>query len=579
MRALGATAGLRYYRLCGRAPTLVNYAGNRGSAVNSGGRVLDQVEDEVEVREPGSARPFLRSAAVILREIAFLLVCVSLALCTVLHWIDGSEWPYSNAEDVAQGSRGTRPQSSRLLIPWMIKGVGSVVSDELRFKTTSAIASRSMGEVLAVASLSKNTFHFPELVFQLGLDVLSLVGVGYLSWFFIKDARHSSQVLRFLCPASVLLAVHALDHYGPHYYYDFPSLCLFTMTLVVRRSSRGWVFYLLLFVTTLCKETSLLLVVPHLLLLPRMRSLAGLLHGTLFAATWSAARYLCIGDEMLGTVNLGTVFIPRNLEGIWELGGSVFASPDGFLLVGFAAVSCFGFWERKPPILRSTLAMVAPFLGLFLIGGYWTETRVLLELVPPVVVASLHSWWLIAWPRKGPTEVRRSFFVSFISLFVLCISASVASLVQRVEVVIADYSKLALVPYQRHAEASDLPVEGSAWDAPSNTRLGPRGVLIDLGGETPVAGFTISVDCNDRYLVRGLHGETPVFWHLVPPSEHVIGMRSRRVSTGSLAPPVVTALHVIPWSGDGLYSYGGLRIEDGDVPAETHYSEEVEGHL
>lgn len=405
-----------------------------------------------------------------------------------------------------------------------------------------------------------------ELAFLLALDVLSLVGVRYPSWLFVKDARHANQLLRFLCPLSVMLAVLSLDHYGPHYHYDLPSVFLFTLTLAVRRSSRGWAFHVLVFVATLSKETSLLILIPHLLLLPKPVSRAGVLQGASFVGTWTAARFVSTGTGLFSNDNVATRFIPHNLEAVWQPGRSTFADPGGVLLLGLAAVSCFGFWERKPPILRSSMSLVAPFLGLFLIGGYWTESRALLELGPPVVIASLHTWWNVARPTRGGAEAGRSLFVTVVSGYVLVVAAYSASMVRSVEARVAEYARPGLVPRLPLAAVREVPAEGSAWDGSESTRPYSRGVVVDLEGETAVAGFTISADGNDGYLVRGLRGDTLVFSRLVPMAEDEVGMRVRRVSLHGPERRVVTMLHVIPWSGDGFYGFGGLTLEEDVEP-------------
>ena len=79
--------------------------------------------------------------------------------------------------------------------------------------------------------------------------------------------------------------------------------------------------------------------------------------------------------------------------------------PRGFGAWGLLALALFGI-RGKCPFLRDCAWVLAPFLGLYLGGGIYGETRVLYETFPIVLLLGLESLALAV--RRPLTHARLS---------------------------------------------------------------------------------------------------------------------------------------------------------------------------
>jgi hypothetical protein len=168
------------------------------------------------------------------------------------------------------------------------------------------------------------------------------------------------------------------------YVYDFTTLFLFTLSLLIM-SVRRWDAYLLVFaLATLNKETSVFLVLIFGLYffsrLPRRQFLLlSIVQLGLYGVIQAAVRYTY-------RANPGTAFqwhVASQLE-VVEQALTTAPATVAFItasLVALAALIMYG-WTMKPPLLRAAIWILPFFLLLYAAGGYPGEIRAMLEVYP-----------------------------------------------------------------------------------------------------------------------------------------------------------------------------------------------------
>jgi len=285
-----------------------------------------------------------------------------------------------------------RPYAFRVLLPAAANLLAPLLDSHL------ALRIGIQSEVALGAGFFRSTLNgsaFPsQVVLILGMMYLSLVGIAMR---YLVARLGYNAALQYLAPPLLLGGTAAtFMRYG--YTYDFTTLFLFSLSLLLM-SYRRWIAYLLVFVTaTLNKETSILLVlifVVHFLRrLPRREFLVlSIAQLGLYGLVQGAIRYAYRN-------NPGSAVEWHLIDHLHALKNAATGMSAAFVLtsalvVAAAALIIYG-WARKPPLLRSAIWMLPCLLVLYTAWGYPGEIRAMLEVYPILALLVVPPQFVIA---------------------------------------------------------------------------------------------------------------------------------------------------------------------------------------
>lgn len=233
-------------------------------------------------------------------------------------------------------------------------------------------------------------FHYLEVFSVL---ILFIVFRYYVSQFFVRDVTSSvlciflfySLVSLFILPRIVPLT------YAIWFPWDVPSICLFTICLVLLHR-RIWLFYYLLFaLAVLTKQTAIFLAVVYLFTsMGHVKSRTVAVHFSLQVAIWLVIVY---GQYHVGGGNPFTMglFGLSNLQRNLVFLGRITNLPFLFSVFGYLWIPAVVFLPviRDSFVRRSMWVTVPYFLTVMLVGDV-SELRIYGELAPVVLVAFFH---------------------------------------------------------------------------------------------------------------------------------------------------------------------------------------------
>jgi hypothetical protein len=240
------------------------------------------------------------------------------------------------------------------------------------------------------------------------LIYISFVGIALVLRLLLKTFYEAPDLLLTLAPVVAIILLPIMVSY---FTYDYPSLLLFTLGLLLM-ARRHWVlFYAVFALACLSKETAVLL--PFIFLIDTRRRgwrWPFILHLAAQMAVWVTAFVtlrLVYGDQPGAFME--THLLDYNLPHLLNLSNyvrfnSIFL-PSGlnvFMLaiLGFLVVHN---WRQKPAFLRSALSMLVPLVGLTLFFGLIDELRDYYEAVPVVFALGFYS---VAKLFGSPLSVR-----------------------------------------------------------------------------------------------------------------------------------------------------------------------------
>lgn len=227
-----------------------------------------------------------------------------------------------------------------------------------------------------------------QVVLILIMMYLSLVGFAVTVWYFTGFLGYGNR-LRYLMPPLFLLGCVVFFGFG--YTYDFTTLFLFSLGLLLM-ARRNWAWFLIIFaLATLNKETAIFLVVVFALY---------------FFSRLPRSQFLALGACQLGLYGViegGIRFVFRNNPGDafeWHLDEQLPAFREiaqktpWLLLIWAAAVVVIAMlvlrrWNDKPAFIRVALSIFPFFLILFILWAHPLEIRDMLEVYPVVAFLML----------------------------------------------------------------------------------------------------------------------------------------------------------------------------------------------
>ena len=241
--------------------------------------------------------------------------------------------------------------------------------------------------VRALRYLGWEQAYLPEYLITLAVMYAALLGFTFTLRRLVSALYESEFWLADLTPIVALAVLPVFFKRGTHLVYDFPTLFLFTLGLLLIYRQR-WGSYYAVFVLGLCnKETAILLtlvfVLWHWERMPRRR-LA--LHVAAQIGCFAVVKIIL---ALVYKANPGALFEPHLVENIrlymrpyWF--GAVWDTLAVILLVGYR-------FSKKPAYLRRSLWIGLLLLPLFLVAGGYAEIRALYELFPIVFLLGFQT--------------------------------------------------------------------------------------------------------------------------------------------------------------------------------------------
>ena len=278
---------------------------------------------------------------------------------------------FTSLNDLLAGKADT-PYIYRVLIPQSAKLFAKIIPP-----IPHNLFSKS--EILQESFLNLNGDILPKEAFLvLFLTFLAMIGFIYVEKRFLFDLGFSQETQLIL---PILLLAHGLlftIRFG--YIYDMPQLFLFTTSLWLL-FRRQWKWYLVLFlITTLNKETSILLTATYAIYFYKRLSkkeFFKLLFWQLFPFIIIRIILLWVYRDNSGSVIYSNFFI--HVE-------KYKAFPIFLAITIFLFVTIFFLvknkWAKKNDFLRSAIIVPLLILPLYFYGGIPMEFRVFLEALP-----------------------------------------------------------------------------------------------------------------------------------------------------------------------------------------------------
>jgi hypothetical protein len=313
--------------------------------------------------------PFQRTAAAVL-----LLILALLALgAFVQSGVNG----YDRAMFTDQ-IHGTahRPYVTRALAPAVVRCICAAIPASARSRV-SGFVSTNLEKTERDKWLNKGTIDATEFIVAMAVIYASIIGFALCM---AALARTLYDAKPAACDAIALTAVAGLPCFFTWYayVYDLPHLFLFTSCLVLLARRRILPYLLVFLLTTISKETSILLVLVFILTWEKPFHWRGGLpwlaaQGIIFLVT-----RLCVSLYFMGTPGS---FLEVHLRHNLSLKPYSFGQFIALLAVGGAIAFR---WSQKPVFLRQALWIGGPLLVLTFLFGYLDEYRDYYEVYPVV---------------------------------------------------------------------------------------------------------------------------------------------------------------------------------------------------
>ncbi len=286
-------------------------------------------------------------------------------------------------DDMLTGE-GRRPYVTRVLVPWLTRGIAVLSPTSLHLVVETLIESNGIiGWLLREYWTPAN--YALEAMISLGLQLISLLGFAFTIRSLLNEVfifpRHFVEIYSLVA----LVGLFPMLFFG--YIYDFTSLFLSTLGIYLIVLQKKYGFLLVLMLAAINKETAIILIVPAILLwwdwpLPSLRKIILGSLANLFA-------YLLIRSPItwLFWHNPGSIVEYRLPDHLKIFENYPVVTILSIALIGSLIWLSFRNWRNKPAIIILGLLPSFGLLVLWLFYGYPFEVRIFYEVYAVLFIA------------------------------------------------------------------------------------------------------------------------------------------------------------------------------------------------
>ena len=283
--------------------------------------------------------------------------------------IDGTAW---------------KPFVYRTLLPTTVRLISEVIPDEVHKTLTEKVESNKSA-MLVLEKFKWESEFITEYLVAMVLMYLTLLGFVF-AFRKLFDAIYSSPLwFKNIISIILLLAIPAMfqPQYS-NYIYDFSSLFLFTLGLLLLRQKKWRYFLILFFISCFNKETVILLTMIFAIHFYKDAEISRKLYYQLIAAQLTIFAAIKILLYILFMNNPGGFIEFHLIDRNYLLFNGYSLTTFVVLLIIF--LSIFSKWNEKPKYLKDALWIAVPLLILTLFLGFFDELRDYYEVFPIVVL-------------------------------------------------------------------------------------------------------------------------------------------------------------------------------------------------
>ncbi|OGU69978.1 MAG: hypothetical protein A2W30_07360 [Ignavibacteria bacterium RBG_16_36_9] len=277
-----------------------------------------------------------------------------------------------------------KPFVYRTLLPTTVRLISEVVPIEIHNTFTTKVES-SFFLTQVLEKFKWESEFITEYLVAMVLMYLTLLGFVF-AFRKLFDAIYSSPLwFKNIISIILLLAIPAMfqPQYS-NYIYDFSSLFLFTLGLLLLRQKKWRYFLILFFISCFNKETVILLTMIFAIHFYKDAEISRKLYYQLIAAQLMIFAAIKILLYILFMNNPGGFVEFHLIDRNYLLFNGYSLTTFIVLLIIF--LSIFSKWNEKPKFLKDALWIAVPLLILTLFLGFFDELRDYYEVFPIVVL-------------------------------------------------------------------------------------------------------------------------------------------------------------------------------------------------
>ena len=277
-----------------------------------------------------------------------------------------------------------KPFVYRTLLPTTVRIISEVIPDKVHKTLTEKVESNK-STMLVLEKFKWESEFITEYLVAMVLMYFTLLGFVFAFRRLFDEIYSSPLWFKNIISIILLLAIPAMfqPQYS-NYIYDFPSLFLFTLGLLLLRQKKWRYFLILFFISCFNKETVILLTMIFAIHFYKDAEISRKLYYQLIAAQLMIFAAIKISLYILFMNNPGGFVEFHLIDRNYLLFNGYSLTTFVVLLIIF--LSIFSKWNEKPKFLKDALWIAVPLLILTLFLGFFDELRDYYEVFPIVVL-------------------------------------------------------------------------------------------------------------------------------------------------------------------------------------------------
>ena len=277
-----------------------------------------------------------------------------------------------------------KPFVYRTLLPTTVRLISEVIPDEVHKTLTEKVESNKSA-MLVLEKFKWESEFITEYLVAMVLMYFTLLGFVFAFRRLFDEIYSSPLWFKNIISIILLLAIPAMfqPQYS-NYIYDFSSLFLFTLGLLLLRQKKWRYFLILFFISCFNKETVILLTMIFAIHFYKDAEISRKLYYQLIAAQLMIFAAIKILLYILFMNNPGGFVEFHLIDRNYLLFNGYSLTTFVVLLIIF--LSIFSKWNEKPKFLKDALWIAVPLLILTFFFGFFDELRDYYEVFPIVVL-------------------------------------------------------------------------------------------------------------------------------------------------------------------------------------------------